>query len=204
MQYSDLVKRIAGDGADAWKTHYAAWSAKHRGEDVIILSVGDPDLDTPQAVIDRAVERIRGGDTHYTPVAGRDALRAAIAQAHRRRTGQPVEADNVIFLAGAQSALFTASLCLAGPGDEVLALEPLYPTYPATIEASGARMVRVPTQAAAGFRPDLAALEAAITPRSRAIFFATPNNPSGLIMSAADLAVDRRARPAACVVDSRG
>jgi len=183
------VKRIAGDGADAWKTHYAASSAKQRGEDVIILSVGDPDLDTPQAVIDRAVERIRGGDTHYTPVAGRDALRAAIAQAHARRSGQQVEAGNVIFLAGAQSALFTASLCLAGPGDEVLAFEPLYPTYPATIEASGARMVRVPVQHGSGFRPDLAALEAAITPRSRAIFFATPNNPSGLVMSPADLAV---------------
>src|ERR1700733_13366526 len=188
MQYSDLVKRVAGDGADAWKTHYAASSAKHRGEDVIILSVGDPDLDTPQAVIDRAVERMRGGDTHYTAVAGREPLRVAIAQAHARRTGQPVEADTVIFLAGAHNALFTASLCLAGPGDEVLAFEPLYPTYPATIEASGARMVRVPVQAGSGFRPDLAALEAAITPRSRAIFFATPNNPSGHVMSTADLA----------------
>src|SRR3984885_15059061 len=188
MQYSDLVKRVAGDGADAWKTHYAASSAKHRGEDVIILSVGDPDLDTPQAVIDRAVERMRGGDTHYTAVAGREPLRVAIAQAHARRTGQPVEADNVIFLAGAQNALFTASLCLAGPGDEVLAFEPLYPTYPATIEASGARMLRVPVQTGSGFRPGLAALEAAITSRSRAIFFATPNNPSGHVMSAADLA----------------
>jgi arginine:pyruvate transaminase len=189
MQYSDLVKRIAGEGADAWKTHYAASVAKHSGEDVIILSVGDPDLETPPAVIDRAVARMRGGDTHYTPVAGREALRTAIALAHTRRTGQRVEADNTIFLAGAQNALFTASLCLAGAGDEVLAFEPLYPTYPATIEASGARMVRVPVQAGSAFRPDLAALAAAITPRSRAIFFATPNNPSGHIMSAADLSV---------------
>jgi aspartate/methionine/tyrosine aminotransferase len=188
MQYSDLVKRIAGDGADAWKIHYAASVAKHRGDDVIILSVGDPDLDTPPPVIERAIERMRGGDTHYTPVAGREALRAAIAQAHTRRTGQPVTADNVIFLAGAQNALFTASLCLAGPGDEVLAFEPLYPTYPATLEASGAHMVRVPVRAGSGFRPDLTALEAAITPRSRAVFFATPNNPSGHVMSAADLA----------------
>ena len=202
MQYSELVKRISGDGADAWKTHYAASVAKHGGEDVIILSVGDPDLDTPRPVIERAVERMRGGDTHYTPVAGREALRAAIAQAHSRRTGQAVEADNVIFLAGAQNALFTASLCLAGPGDEVLAFEPLYPTYPATIEVSGARMVRVPALAAGGFRPDLAALDAAITPRTRAIFFASPNNPSGLIMGAADLAVigDRARRHALWVV----
>ncbi len=189
MQYSDLVKRIAGDGADAWKTHYAASAAKHRGEDVIILSVGDPDLDTPRPVIDRAIERMRGGDTHYTPVAGREALRAAIANAHNLRTGQGADPENVIFMAGAQNALFTASLCLAGPGDEVLAFEPLYPTYPATIEVSGARMVRVPAPAAGGFRPDLKALEAAITARTRAIFFASPNNPSGHVMSAADLAV---------------
>ena len=70
----------------------------------------------------------------------------------------------------------------------MLALEPLYPTYPATIEVSGARMVRVPAPAASGFRVDLPALEAAITPQTRAIFFATPNNPSGAVMSAAELA----------------
>jgi arginine:pyruvate transaminase len=189
VKYSNLVKRIAGDGADAWLTHYAACDARDRGEDVIILSVGDPDLDTPEPVLERAIEAMRAGDSHYTPIPGRDSLRQAIARLHRERTGQPVEAPNVIFLAGAQSALFTASLCVAGPGDEVIALEPLYPTYPATIEVSGARMVRVPAPAATGFRPDLKALEAAITARTRAIFFATPNNPSGAILSAGDLAV---------------
>jgi arginine:pyruvate transaminase len=188
MQFSNLVNRIAGEGADAWEIHYAARAAQDRGEDVIILSVGDPDLDTPQPVLERAIEALRGGDTHYTPVPGRDQLREAIARAHRERTGQAVEAANVIFLAGAQNALFIASLCLAGPGDEVIAFEPLYPTYSATIEVSGARMVRVPAPAATGFRVDLAALESAITPRTRAIFFATPNNPSGAVIGADDLA----------------
>jgi aspartate/methionine/tyrosine aminotransferase len=126
---------------------------------------------------------MRAGDTHYTPAAGRDHLREAIAATHRARTGQPVDADNVIFLAGAQNALFAASLCLIEAGDEVIALEPLYPTYPATLEAAGARMLRVRSPAANGFRVDLRALEAAITPKTRAIFFATPNNPSGVILS---------------------
>jgi arginine:pyruvate transaminase len=188
MKYSNLVDRIAGDGADAWEIHYAARAAQDRGEDAIILSVGDPDLETPQPVIDRAIEALRTGDTHYTPVPGREQLREAIARAHRERTGQAAEAANVIFLAGAQNALFIASLCLAGPGDEVIAFEPLYPTYTATIEVSGARMVRVPAPAATGFRVDLAALEAAITPRTRAIFFATPNNPSGAVIGVHDLA----------------
>jgi aspartate/methionine/tyrosine aminotransferase len=189
MQFSPLVDRIAGDGADAWLVHYAARAAHESGEDVICLSVGDPDLETPAPVVERAIESLRAGDTHYTPATGREHLREAIAAAHRARTGQPVEAANVIFLAGAQNALFATSLCIAGPGDEVIALEPLYPSYPATLEVSGARMVRVAAPAAQGFRVDLAALEANITPQTRAIFFATPNNPSGVILSAADLAV---------------
>ena len=190
MQYSPLVKRIAGEGADAWLIHYTARLAAERGEDVILLSVGDPDLRKRRApILERAIEGLRAGDTHYTPASGRQHLREAIAASHRRRTGQAVEAANVIFLAGAQSALFVTSMCIAGPGDEVLALEPLYPSYPATLEVSGARMVRVAAPAANGFRIDLAALEAAITPQSRAIFFATPNNPSGAILSEADLRV---------------
>jgi aspartate/methionine/tyrosine aminotransferase len=189
MQYSPLVKRIAGEGADAWLIHYEARRALERGEDVILLSVGDPDLDTPAPVLDRAIERLRAGDTHYTPATGREHLREAIARAHRARTGQPVAADNVIFLAGAQNALFVVSMCIAGLGDEVIAIEPLYPSYPATLEVSGARMVRVASPAERGFRVDLAAIEANITPRTRAIFFATPNNPSGVILNEADLAV---------------
>jgi arginine:pyruvate transaminase len=79
MQYSPLVKRIAGDGADAWIIHYEARAAHERGEDVILLSVGDPDLETPAPVLERAIERLRAGDTHYTPATGRQHLREAIA-----------------------------------------------------------------------------------------------------------------------------
>jgi arginine:pyruvate transaminase len=187
MQYSPLVKRIAGEGADAWLIHYQARLAVERGEDVILLSVGDPDLETPAPILERAIERLRAGDTHYTPATGRLHLREAIAASHHRRTGQAVDAANVIFLAGAQNALFVTSMCVAGHGDEVIAMEPLYPSYPATLEVSGARMVRVAAPAVNGFRIDLAALESAITPKTRALFFATPNNPSGSILSEADL-----------------
>jgi aspartate/methionine/tyrosine aminotransferase len=189
MQFPALVSRITGEGANAWLTHYQALAARERGEDVIVLSVGDPPFDTSAAVVERAVERLRAGDTHYTPGPGRAALRAAIAATHARRTGQQVGVDQVICFAGAQNALFAASLCLAGPGDEVIAFDPLYPTYPATIEVSGAKLVRTPSPADAGFRPDLAAFEAAITPRTRAVFLATPNNPSGVVLNAAELAV---------------
>jgi arginine:pyruvate transaminase len=188
MKFSPLVDCIAGEGAEAWIIHQQARAAQERGEDVVILSIGDPALDTPEPVLERAIGRLREHDIRYTPAAGRPPLRAAIAAAHRLRTGQDVDAGNTIFLSGAQNALFTASLCIASAGDEVIALEPLYPSYPATIRASGARMVRVASPAAGGFRVDLDALAAAITPRTRALFFATPNNPSGVIMSKAELA----------------
>jgi aspartate/methionine/tyrosine aminotransferase len=186
MKFSPLVERIRGEGSDAWRTHYEATAARERGEDVIILSIGDPDINAPQAVIERAVEKLRSGDTHYTPAAGRLALREAIAHAHTRRTGQEVTAENVLCLSGTQNALFVASLCLAGPGDEAITFDPLYPTYTATIEASGAKLLRAPT--GPGLRPDLQALETLVTPRTRAIFWATPNNPSGVILNESELA----------------
>src|SRR5439155_19864689 len=81
VNYSALVHRIGGHGADAWLTHYAAVAARERGEDVLILSVGDPDLETPAPVIERAVAQLRGGDTKYVPDAGRAALRGDLARA---------------------------------------------------------------------------------------------------------------------------
>lgn len=188
MKFSPLVDRIAGEGSDAWITHYEAWRARDRGEDVILLSVGDPDIDTPVPVVDRAVEGLRAGDTHYTPAPGRDSFREAIALDQSRRNGHEVSAHNVVVTSGAQNALFIASLCLAGPGDEVIAFEPMYPTYPATIEVSGARLIRAGASAKGGFRPDLDGIKRAITPRTRALFFATPSNPSGVILNEEELA----------------
>jgi aspartate/methionine/tyrosine aminotransferase len=186
MKFSPLVKRISGEGADAWLTHYAALAARDRGEDVIILSVGDPDLETPPAVVAKAIERLQAGDTHYCPAPGRRAVREAIAASHTKRTGQRTDPENVVYLSGAQNALFVASLCIAGPGDEIISFDPMYPTYPATLEVSGARMVRAPTSG--NFRPDLAALASLVTGRTRAIVWATPNNPSGVILNESELA----------------
>ena len=181
-RFSQIVERVAPDGTDPWVLHWEARQAEAAGRDVIVLSVGDPDLDTPPAVVETAIRTMRGGDTHYTETAGRPALRAAIAARHQARSGQPVTADNVIVLGGTQNSLFVASLFVAGPGDEVIALDPMYATYPATIRASGATLVAVATPAARDFHTDLNAIEAAITPRTRAIFVATPNNPSGVVL----------------------
>ena len=133
MKFSSLTERIRGDVADAWDLHSRAKEARGRGEDVIVLSVGDPDFDTPGPIVDRAIEAMRGGDTHYTQICGHDELREVIAEKHRRATGQAVTAANVIATSGAQNALFACAQCLLDHGDEAIVLQPMYVTYEATV-----------------------------------------------------------------------
>jgi len=126
MKYSSLIERISGEGADAWVVHYEARRALDRGESVILLSVGDPDLDSPAPVIERRstacgpatpiTRRLRAGSPcvrRLPPCIARAAASRGPGQRH--------------FPGRAQNALFAASLCLAGFGDEVIAFEPLYP-----------------------------------------------------------------------------
>lgn len=187
MRYSSLVDRIASDGADGWAIHSAAMAAEARGEDVIVLSVGDPDFPTPEPIIDSAVGALRAGDTHYAAVRGREDLRCAVAADMAERTGLDLGADNVIITSGTQGALAHASLCVLDAGDEVVALEPMYLTYEASLSMAGARLVRVAQASTSGFRPDIAAIAAAITPATRAIAITTPNNPTGVILTRAEL-----------------
>lgn len=187
MRYSTFTRRIGDEGSEAWALHEEAGRAAVRGEDVIALSIGDPDFATPPAIVRRAVAALEAGDTHYTEITGREALRAAIARGFAARAGVDCGPDNVMVFAGAQNALFAAGLCLLDRDETVLALDPMYVTYGATVGASGAGIVRVPQPAAAGFRPDAAAIEAAVTPRTRAILLATPNNPTGVVMTRAEL-----------------
>lgn len=143
MRFSPFVERIAGQGVAAWDIHHAAYQAASQGEDIIILSVGDPDFATPSFITDAAIDALRQGDTHYTEIPGRPALRDAIAARYSKTLARPVNAHNVISVAGAQNALFVTSLCLLQAGDEVLVLDPMYVTYEATLKASGATLVRV-------------------------------------------------------------
>ena len=187
MHYSQLTTRVAGEGAAAWDLHVEALTQKRAGRDVIILSIGDPDLDTPSVITEEAVRLLRSGDTHYADILGLPRAREAVAAQHSRVTGQKVGIDNVAIMSGAQSGLFAAAMTILDPGDEVIVLEPMYVTYEATIQASGARLVRVPLKAANNFRLDLADLARAVTPKTRAIFFATPSNPTGVALNRAEL-----------------
>jgi aspartate/methionine/tyrosine aminotransferase len=187
MRYSSFTQRIGGEGARAWEIHHRAVQAKRRGEDVIILSIGDPDFDTPAAIKQAAVAALEAGDTHYTDILGFPALRQAIAAHHSRTTGQAVTEENVAAVSGAQGGLFVSTMLVLDHGDEVVVPEPMYLTYEGTFRAAGARLVRVPMRPENDFHLDPAELERAITPKTKAIVYATPGNPTGAMFSRATL-----------------
>lgn len=183
MHYSRLTERIAGDGAAAWNIHYRALERQARGDDVIILSVGDPDFTTPEPIVESAVASLRSGATHYADVQGKQRLRELIADTHRRQGGAATTtAANVAVMAGAQCGLYVVAQCVLEPGDEVLVPEPMYVTYEAALQAAGARLVRVPLRAGNAFQPDPAEFAAAVTPRTRAMLLNSPHNPTGQIL----------------------
>ncbi|MDH3634651.1 MAG: aminotransferase class I/II-fold pyridoxal phosphate-dependent enzyme [Gammaproteobacteria bacterium] len=183
MKYSLLTDRVKGGAADAWNLHSIAKQARSRGDDVIVLSVGDPDFATPKPIINRALQAMLEGDTHYTQISGHDDLRECIAENHQASSGQRVSGANVIVTSGAQNALFATSLCLLEDGDEAIVLQPMYVTYEATVQAPGAKLVPVVLDADTDFRlnPDL--LRGAISERTRAIFYASPSNPTGIALN---------------------
>ncbi|MFT5505493.1 MAG: arginine:pyruvate transaminase [Gammaproteobacteria bacterium] len=189
MKFSSLTDRVKGDAADVWNSHYQAVAEKKAGKDVIVLSVGDPDFDTPAAVIRAATKAMEAGDTHYTPVAGDIELRQCVAAKHQCSTGQVVSTENVIIASGAQNALFNVTMCIAEAGDEIIVLQPMYVTYEATIQAPNATLIPVVLDEAAGFRLDEKRLVDAITARTTAIYFATPSNPTGVALNQQELEV---------------
>ena len=188
MRFSPLVDRISGRGAGAWRIHMEAARRRDAGQDVIFLTVGDPDQAPPGLVIESTIDALRRHRTGYSSMIGFPRVREAIAARVQRRTGRPCTADNVAVTPGAQGGVFCALQCLAGPGDEVIVPEPIYGPYAGVIGASGARMVNVPLRPEKGFHPDLYSFARAVTPQTRVIWINSPHNPTGVVFTAEEIA----------------
>lgn len=187
MRYSNLVNRLDGPGYRSWDVHMKAKQMMAAGEQVILLTIGDPDFDTPAPILDAAIQSLRSGRTHYTPSLGEMKLRAKIAEFHTKQSGQQVAATNVAVVAGAQCALYTAAMCIFEAGDEVIVFDPVYSTYDLVIGATGAKARLVKLRPELGFHFDPADLQAAVTPRTRAIIINSPHNPTGAMLSPEEL-----------------
>lgn len=187
MNYSPFVERIKSEGGDAWNIHFEALNAQRKGDDVIILSIGDPDFKTPDIICDSAIEAIKAGDTHYTDTCGELKLRETIVDVFNLSSQSPISVENVAVLPGTQNGLYCTAACILTEGDEVVMLDPAYVTYEATLKSSGATVIPVPTLTDDYFSLDSNALRNAITPKTKAIFFANPNNPTGRVMNKEEL-----------------
>jgi arginine:pyruvate transaminase len=183
MRYSGLTQRIAGEGAEAWNIHYRALAYQADGQNITLLSIGDPDFATPPAIVDSAVASLRGGATHYAHIQGKPRLRELIARRHREDSGQPVTAANVAVMAGAQCALYAVAQCILDAGDEVIVPEPMYVTYEAALQASGAALVRVPLRPENDFALRVDDIAAAVTPRTQTLLLNSPHNPTGRMLT---------------------
>lgn len=152
------------------------------------LGQGFPDQDGPPTVIARAVAALEGGENQYAPGPGRPELRAAIARHQQRHYGIDLDpASQIVVTTGCTEGIAAALLGLVNPGDEVVVLEPYYDSYVAMIQMAGG--VRRPlTLRAPDFRLDAAALEAAVTPKTRFLLINTPHNPTGTVLNRAELA----------------
>ncbi len=187
-RFAARTRGVLTCGSAGWAVSDRAATMVAAGADVIQLTVGDVDVATPAHILAAARRSLDAGRTHYAPIAGEPALREAIAAHAARRYGTRVTTAQVVVFPGAQCALFSTLQCLAGPGDEVILLEPIYATYEAVVGATGATSVPVSLRADDGFTLQLELVEAAITARTRVLLLNTPNNPSGLVLGAGDVA----------------
>lgn len=188
MHFAAVTDRLAGQGADKWAVHFRGRALMAAGEDVIELTIGEPDRAPDPAVLEALTVALQAGRIRYSDGRGEPALLEAVAAKYSARTGRAVTRANVIAVPGTQAALFAAMSALAGEGDEVALPDPHYATYEGVIRASGARLLPVPMPASGGFRLTAEALEAAITPATRVLLLNNPHNPTGTVLTAAEVA----------------
>ena len=158
-----------------------------KGIDVIDLSLGEPDFDTPQHIKDAAIKAINDNWSHYTPVSGFLDLREAVCTKLKRDNNLDYAPENIVTSTGAKQSLANAILALVDEGDEVIIPTPYWVTYSELVKIARGKVVEIRTTVENGFKPTVAQLEAAITPKSKVFMFSSPCNPSGAVYSKSEL-----------------
>ena len=157
------------------------------GKNVISLSLGEPDFDTPDFIKESASQAMVENFTHYMPVPGFNDVRESIAAKFKRDNGIEYTADQIVISTGAKQSLLNIFLALVNPGDEVIIPAPYWVSYMDQADYCGADVKVLPTTMESGFKITAAQLESAITPKSKVLIFSSPNNPCGAVYSKEDL-----------------
>ncbi len=164
-----------------------AKALKASGVDIVNLSAGEPDFDTPEHIKEAAIKAVRDGFTKYTAVAGIPELKDAIAAKLERDYGISYTADEIIASTGGKQALYNIMQAILDPGDEVIIPVPYWVSYPALVELAGGAPQYLMCSADDGFALDMESLKAMINPKTRAIILNSPSNPTGAAYSRKDL-----------------
>jgi len=164
-----------------------ARALKAQGRDIISLSAGEPDFDTPQNVKDAAIRAIQAGDTKYTDVAGTKALRQAVADKFKRDSGLDYTPEEIIVSTGGKQVIFNAMVATMNAGDEAIIPTPCWVSYPDIVALADGTPVFVPCGQNNGFKLRAEDLEAAITPKTKWFMLNSPCNPTGAAYSAEEL-----------------
>ncbi len=153
-------------------------------EDVISLGIGEPDFDTPAPIVEAGIAALRNGGTHYTSNSGLFELRQAIAAHVQRLYGLRYDPDQeVLVTVGVSEAFYIAMAALLDPGDEIIFAEPCFVAYEPIAMMAYGTPVAIPTTPETGFQVTAEMIEAAITPKTKVLFLASPNNPTGTVIS---------------------
>lgn len=182
LPMSQLSRRLDQEASDVWAVHYEALARRDNGEDIIVLSVGDPDFPTPPEITDYLVQQVHRGRTHYSPAGGEPGLLRALAELETRVEGRSFAPDRFTIFPGATAALYGVFACILDDGDEVLVPEPMYIGYHGIFDGLGGRIKRLPLDVDRGFELDVDALASALDDRTRAVLVNTPGNPAGNIL----------------------
>lgn len=187
MRYASITERLADLGSGKWAVHIEARAMAARGVPVIELTIGEPDIAPDPALLAECIRAMQAGRTRYSNGRGEPAVVKALADKYQKRRADVTE-RNILCFPGTQTALFAVMLALVEQGDGVLVGDPYYATYEGVIASTGAHMTPVPLRPEHGFRLQAEDLAAAITPRSRVVLLNTPHNPTGAVLTAADIA----------------
>lgn len=153
-------------------------------QDVISLGIGEPDFKTPSPILDAGIRSLQQGETHYTSNAGLIELRRELSVHLERLYGVHYDpASEILITVGVSEALYLAMTAILNPGDEVIVPTPCFVSYQAEVILAGGAAIEVPSKVEDNFEPDVAAIEAVVNPRTKAILIGYPNNPTGAVAS---------------------
>ncbi|WP_029617893.1 pyridoxal phosphate-dependent aminotransferase [Pseudorhizobium marinum] len=186
MRYASITDRLADLGSGRWAVHSEARRMKSAGEEIIELTIGEPDVAPDKALLDEAARAMYAGRTRYSNGRGEPSVLKTLVDKYSRRRAD-VTAENFLCFPGTQTALFTVMAGLVETGDGVLVGDPLYATYEGVIASTGAHPVFVPLRPENRFHMQAEDLERAITPECRVVMLNTPHNPTGAVLTADEI-----------------